>query len=349
MGFVPLHNRSYTRILEISAVLALLRGALPAWYFGGVGTGPGGLSARTILALYVLHLARLPVWPAWPCPAALFPFPAMNVKYFALGGLTLAAAACQKDPSAGEPAPTADFAFARSSASELTVATYDNVYLVDHSTRAVAYRYTLGNDSVRTTAAPRFSYAKPGLYTVTLTVRGAGGQTATASKRVRVRERVAKQVVIQNLLDEVNSPQHNLVNGTYWAVVRLGENRAHYPRPANGDPSFEAPILYQSPKVRLTQAMLPYAFALPMPLVLNYPALRANTLQNNPNSYGYAGVGYGFEVYEQDANGAVFLLTSSYLPFYRAQSGGISEMNTGFERNVLQVGYGGIYLSGDFE
>jgi len=205
----------------------------------------------------------------------------MNVKYFVLALVALAAAACQKDPSPSDPAPTADFAFARSSATatEVTVATYDNVYLVDQSTRAVSYRYTLGNDSVRTTAAPRFSYAKPGLYTVTLTVRGAGGQTATASKRVRVLERVAKQVVIQNLNDEVNSPQHNLVNGTYWAVVRLGENRTAYPQPANGNPSFEAPILYQSPKVTLTQAMLPYAFTLPTPLVLNFPALRANLAQ----------------------------------------------------------------------
>ena len=275
----------------------------------------------------------------------------MNVKYFALGWLTLAAAACQKDPSPGEPAPTADFAFARNSAPapEVTVATYDNVYLVDHSTRAVSYRYTLGNDSVRTIAEPRFYYTRPGLYTVTLTVRGAGGQTATASKRVRVLERVAKQVVIQNLNDEVNSPQHNLVNGTYWAVVRLGKNRTSYPQPANGNHSFETPILYQSPKVQLTPAMLPYAFTLPTPLVLNFPALRANTLQISPNSYGYTGVGYGFELYEQDANGTVYLLNSSYQPFYRSPSGGITEMGSDFERYILRVGYGGVYLSGNFE
>lgn len=275
----------------------------------------------------------------------------MNVNYFALGWLALTAAACQKDPAASEPAPTADFAFAYSSAgaTELRVATYDPVVLVDHSTRAVAYRYTLGNDSVRTTAAPSFYYAKPGVYTVTLTVRGAGGQTATASKRVRVLERVAKQVVIQNLNDEVNSPQHNLVNGTYWAVVRLGENRTAYPQPANGNHSFETPILYQSPKVRLTQAMLPYSFALPTPLVLNFPALRANTVQISPNSYGYTGVGYGFELYEQDDNGTVYLLNSSYQPFYRSPSGGITEMGSDFERNILRVGYGGVYLSGNFE
>ena len=270
----------------------------------------------------------------------------MKINYFALGLLGLAAAACQKDPSSSYPAPTADFAFNGSNASDVTVTTYDNVSLIDHSARAVSYRYTLGNDSVRTTASPSFYYAKPGLYTVTLTVRGAGDQTASTSKRVHVLERVAKQVVIQNLNDEVNSPQHNLVNGTYWVVVRLGENRAHYPQPANGNPSFEAPILYQSPKVTLTPANLPYAFQLPTPLVINYPAL-ANSLQNI--SLGYAGVGYGLEVYEQDMNGTIYLLTSSYLPYYRSQSGGITNIGTNFQQNIMRVGYGGIYLSGDFE
>lgn len=272
----------------------------------------------------------------------------MKVNYLALSLLSLATAACQKDLSPIFPAPTADFAFAGSSANDLTVATYDQVQLIDHSARAMSYRYTLGNDSVRTTAAPSFFYAKPGLYTVTLTVQGSG-QTATMSKRVRVVERVAKQVVIQNLNDEVNSPQHNLPNGTYWVVVRLGENRTHYPQPANGNPSFEAPILYQSPKVTLTQANLPYAFTLPTPLIINYPALRSHTLQNSPNSLGYAGVGYGLEVYEQDATGTIYLLTSSYVPYYRAQSGGITDFGTNFQQNILRVGYGGIYLSGDFE
>jgi len=273
----------------------------------------------------------------------------MKVNYLALGLLSLATAACQKDLAPSYPAPTADFAFNGSSASDLTVATYDKVQLIDHSTRAVSYHYTLGNDSVRTTASPSFSYAKPGIYTVTLTVQGPGSQTATVSKRVRVLERVARQVVIQNLNDEVNSPQHNFTNGTYWVVVRLGENRTQYPQPANGNPSFEAPILYQSPKVTLTQASLPYAFTLPAPLLLNYPALRSYASQNIPNNLGYAGVGYGLEVYEQDANGTIYLLTSSYLPYYRAQSGGITDFGTNLQQNILRVGYGGIYLSGNFE
>jgi hypothetical protein len=164
-----------------------------------------------------------------------------------------------------------------------------------------------------------------------------------------VLERVAKQVVIQNLNDEVNSPQHNLVNGTYWVVVRLGENNTQYPQPASRNPSFEAPILYQSPKVTLTQASLPYAFQLPTPLIINYPALRSYTLPTVQNSLGYTGVGYGLEVYEQDANGTVYLLTSSYLPYYRSQSGGITDYGTDFKQNILRVGYGGVYLKGDFE
>jgi PKD repeat protein len=263
----------------------------------------------------------------------------------------LALAACQKDPGPSSPAPVASFTFngSGSEVEELTVATYNEVTLTDQSTKAVTYRYTLGNDSVRTTASPRFYYTKPGLYTVTLTVQGADKQTATATRRVRVLERVARQVVIQNLNDEVNSPQHKLVDGTYWVVVRLGENNVRYPQPLNGNPSFEAPILYQSPKVKLTQASLPYAFSLPTPLTINYPALQSYTLQNVTNKLGYAGVGYGLEIYEQDANGTVYLLTSSYLPYYRTQSGGISDYGTDFQNKILQVGYGGIYLKGVFE
>lgn len=275
----------------------------------------------------------------------------MQAKYLAPALLALAATACHKDPSPSSPAPVADFAFNGSAAPELTVATYDDVYVTDHSTRATSYRYTLGNDSVRTTAAPHFYYAKPGTYTITLTVTGANQQTATTTKRVRVLERVAKQVVIQNLNDEANSPQHNLVNGTYWAVVRLGENNARYAQPATGNFSFEAPIIYQSPKVTLTQASLPYTFTLPAPLTINWPAYNAEVLYNAllRNRYGYTGVGYGLEIYEQDTAGNTYLLTSSYVPAYRSSSGGISNYGTDFQRNVMRVGYGGIYLLGDFE
>lgn len=272
----------------------------------------------------------------------------MKTSYLALGLLALAA--CQKDPSPSSPAaPTADFAFAGSSADELTVPTYTDVQLIDRSKHASTYRYTFGNDSASTSAAPRIYYTKPGTYTITLTVQDDHKQTATATRHVRVLERVAKQVVIQNLNDEANSPQHNLVNGTYWAVVRLGENNVQYPQPANGNLSFEAPILYQSPKVTLTQASLPYTFTLPTPLVINYPALRSITLPTVRNSLGYKGVGYGLEIYEQDANGTVYLLTSSYVPYYRSQSGGITDYGTDFQQNIMRTGYGGIYLKGDFE
>ncbi|MGI4737431.1 MAG: PKD domain-containing protein [Janthinobacterium lividum] len=271
----------------------------------------------------------------------------MKTTYLALGLLALAS--CQKDPRPSSPAPTAAFAFAGSSADELTVPTYTDVQLVDHSARAASYRYTLGNDSLSTSAAPRVHYTKPGTYTITLTVQSADKQTATATRRVRVLERVAKQVVIQNLNDEANSPQHNLVNGTYWVVVRLGENNVQYPQPPSGNLSFEAPILYQSPKVMLTQASLPYSFELPTPLVINYPALRSITLPTVRNSLGYKGVGYGFEIYEQDANGNTYLLTSSYVPYYRSSSGGITDYGTDFQQNIMRTGYGGIYLKGDFE
>lgn len=282
-------------------------------------------------------------------PRSRLAVPVMKANYLILGLAALAATACHTDPAPAYPAPVADFAFNGSTADELTVATYDNVLLIDQSKQAVSYRYNLGNDSVRTTASPSFYYTKPGTYTITLTVTGRDKQTTTATKRVRVLQRVAKQVVIQNLNNEAGSPQHNLTSGTYWAVVRLGANRVSYPQPASGYFSFESPILYQSPKVTLTQASLPYTFTLPTPLVIDYPAMLANTLPNVPNKYDYVGVGYGLEIYGQDTAGHTYLLTSSYIPFYRSSSGSITNYGSDFQQRIMRVSYGGIYLEGNFE
>lgn len=265
--------------------------------------------------------------------------------------VALGLTACQKDPGPGSPAPVASFTFNGSGpeVDELTVPTYSEVMLIDHSTKAVAYRYTLGNDSVRTTASPKFYYTQPGLYTVTLTVQGLDKQTATTTRRIRVLERVAKQVAITDLSDRVGS-HYNLVNPTYWVVVRLGANAVRYPQPANGDRSFEAPIIYQSPKLTgLTAASLPFSLALPSPLTISRPAVDVlGPIQTVPNKFGYAGIGYGLELYGQDATGT-YLLSTSYMPFYQSPAGSISEWGSDFEKRAYQLGYGDVYLRGNYE
>jgi len=260
--------------------------------------------------------------------------------------VALGLAACQKEAVPG-PAPVAKFAFAGSNNSEtLTVATYDNVALTNQSVNATTYRWEYGNDSSRTTANPQFYYTKPGTYTLTLTVQNGSKQTATVSKKVRVLNRVIKQVAIVDLSDRVGSPQHHLVNPTYWVVLRVGENNVTYPKQSLANPSFEAPVVYESPRIMgLTPASLPYTFNLPNGLVVDYPALSYYPLGTK---LGYSGVGYGLELYGQDATGK-YLLSTSYLPYYQSQAGSISGAGTSVQQNVFTATYGGVRLMGDFE
>lgn len=270
----------------------------------------------------------------------------MNSRFTFLGVLLAGLAGCQQAPGPSQPGPVAKFAFVGSTAEVLTVGTYDKVYLTDQSVNAATYRWDYGNDSLRTTANPQFSYTKPGTYTLTLTVQSDDKQTATVSKKVRVLDRVIKQVAIVDLADRVGSPPHNLVNPTYWVVLRVGENGVKYPLQSIANPSFEAPIVYQSPKITgLTAASLPYAFTLPTKLVVDFPAFSYFPFGTK---LGYSGVGYGLELYGQDATGT-YLLSTSYLPYYRSQEGSIGSTGTDIQQNVFTAVYGDIRLIGDFE
>ncbi|QKG52287.1 PKD domain-containing protein [Hymenobacter sp. BRD67] len=271
----------------------------------------------------------------------------MSARYAISVLLLLGLAACQKDPAPSQPGPVAKFAFADNTASDvLTVATYDNVYLTDQSVNAVGYRWDYGNDSLRTTSNPSFYYTKPGTYTLTLTVQNANKQTATVSKQIRVLDRVIKQVAIVDLSDRVGSPMHNLVNPTYWVVLRVGENHANYPMQSLANPSFNAPIVYESQKVTgLTSASLPYVFTVPGKLLVDFPALNYYPFGTK---LGYTGVGYGLELYGQDATGT-YLLSTSYMPYYQSQSGGIGRVGTNIQQNIFTAVYGDVRLIGDFE
>jgi PKD repeat protein len=271
----------------------------------------------------------------------------MNVTLLSLGLVLAGLTGCQQDPSPSQPGPVAKFVFAGSSASDvLTVGTYDNVYVTDQSVNAATYRWDYGNDSIRTTSNPSFYYTKPGTYTLTLAVQNRSKQTASVSKKVRVLERVVKQVAIVDLTDRVGSPQRHLVNPLYWVVIRVGENGVNYPMQSIANPSFDAPIVYESLKVSgLTSATLPYVFTLPNKLVVDYPALAYYPFDTK---LGYSGVGYGLELYGQDATGT-YLLSTSYMPYYRSQEGSIGGVGTDIQQNVFTAVYGDVRLIGDFE
>ena len=270
----------------------------------------------------------------------------MNVTLLSVGLVLAGLTGCQQAPSPSQPGPVAKFTFTSDISDVLTVATYDNVYVTDQSVNAATYRWDYGNDSIRTTANPRFYYTKPGTYTLTLAVQNRSKQTASVSKKVRVLERVIKQVAIVDLADRVGSLQRTLVNPLYWVVIRVGANGVNYPTQSKANPSFDAPIVYESLKVSgLTSAALPYVFTLPNKLVVDYPALAYYPFGTK---LGYSGVGYGLELYGQDATGT-YLLSTSYQPYYRSQEGSIGGVGTDLQKNIFTAVYGNVRLIGDFE
>jgi PKD repeat protein len=274
----------------------------------------------------------------------------MNTRYTLLFALAAGLVACKKDTGVGPPTPVASFSVAgMPDADVITVGTYDDIQVNGKAANAVSYQWNLGNDSTRTTRNPRFSYSKAGTYSLTLTVKNATGQQASVSKKVRVLNRVIRKVAVVDVSDRVSSPPHNnLTNAVMWVVIRLGEDNVSYPYQSVANPSFAAPIIYQSPAVPMPAATsLPYTFTLPTGLVVNLPALLS--YPSSPAKKGqYKGVGYGLELYAKDAAGT-YLLSSSYLPFYQSQAGSINGVGTDIQKNTFTARYGAIQLLGDFE
>lgn len=254
---------------------------------------------------------------------------------------------CKKESTPPLPAPLAGFEVAGTAAPSLiTVGTYDPVRVTNTTTNAVSYQWTLGNDSTKAGFDPGvLSYPKAGTYTLTLRAQNASGQQTTVSRQVRVLDRVLKQVVIVGTRFENVSPPHPLPDPTVRAVLRLGPNHQTYPTPTTPYASYDAPILFQSPLLpHLTDAQLPYTLDVPGKLVLDYPALNAQFT----TKLGYTGIGYGLELYAQDATGT-YLASSSYQALYRAQAGNISILVADVARNRFVAQYSNVQLICDYE
>lgn len=227
----------------------------------------------------------------------------------------------------------------------ITIGTYDQYQLTNNSINTVTYFWNLGNDSTSKLKNPVLWYPKSGTYTLTLTAQNENGQKTSVSKTVKVLNRVIKQVVIRGLLNFNGSINPTLNKPNVWAVIKLGANNSNYPFPVGANSSFNAPVVFQSQVIpNLDSANIPYTINVPNKIVLDFPALATSTEQN----LGYKGVGYGLELYAQNANGT-YLLSSSYQPFYRAQSGTISWPEADIQKNIFIARYGNIDLICDYE
>lgn len=271
----------------------------------------------------------------------------MTVRLLLGFTLALGLAGCKKDSVPSLPAPVTSFGVVGTAAADIvTVGTYDPIQVTNTSVNAVSYQWTLGNDSTKTGLNPGvLSYPKAGTYTLTLTAQNADGQKTAVSRQVKVLDRVVKQIVIIGKRFENVAAPHAFSDPTAQVVLRLGPNGLTYPAPTDPYASYPAPVIFQSPLLpRLTDAQLPYTLNVPGKLVLNYPALYAQFT----TKLGYTGVGYGLELYVQDATGT-YLASSSYQALYRAQAGNIRIRVADITRNLFIVQYSNIELVCDYE
>lgn len=266
------------------------------------------------------------------------------MHFRSLLGLTLALAlvSCKKDSVPSPPAPVARFDVDGTATTDvITVGTYDPIQVKNTSANAVAYQWTLGNDSTTTRRDPgSFRYPKAGTYTLTLTALDASGQKATASRRVKVLDRVIKQIVVVGTRFENFSVPNAFSGRAVQAVLRLAPAGQSYPTPPNPYASYDAPIIFQSAVLPFpTNAQLPYTIPVPGRLVLDYPALNAQFT----TQWGYAGIGYGLELYALDGTKS-YLASSSYQALYRSQAGNISIRVADISRNLFIAQYSNIQV-----
>lgn len=259
----------------------------------------------------------------------------------------LGTAGCRNESPTPAPAPAvAGFDVLGTAAPDvITVGTYDAIKVTNTSANAASYRWTLGNDSTKTGRDPGLlSYPRAGTYTLTLTAQNAAGQTAAVSRQVRVLDRVLKHIILYGARFENTLSPHAFPDPTVYAVLRLGPNGQVYPVPADPYASYPAPILYQGPLLpHFTGAGLPLTLDVPGRLVIDYPALSTHFTTN----LGYTGVGYGLELYVQDATGT-YLASSSYQALYRSQAGNIRIM-ADIARNQFEAQYSNVALVCDYE
>lgn len=259
----------------------------------------------------------------------------------------LSLAGCHKEAAVPAlPAPVAAFdVVGTAAAGVVTVGTYDPIQVTNTSANAASYRWTLGNDSTKTGRDPGvLRYPRAGTYTLTLTALNAAGQPAAVHRQVRVLDRVLKQIVLYGTRFENVPPPHAFPDPTVQAVLRLGPNGQAYPVPAAPYASYPAPVLYQGPLLpHFTGTGLPLVLDVPGRLVIDYPALATQF----DHRLGYTGVGYGLELYVQDASGT-YLASSSYQGLYRAQAGGIT-IRADLARNRFEAQYSNVALVCDYE
>ena len=221
-------------------------------------------------------------------------------KTLFLAVIIVAITSCHKEASS--PTPVAGFSINGDSSQTFIAGTYDGFTVTNNSLNAQSYLWDLGNGTTFTTKEFSYSYAKSGVYTITLTAINANGKRSQSVKTASIRDRVLKQIVIsrinfQSALGFFNTT-YPAGKANVWVEIQQAEpGRWDYQHLSNG--GYDVPVVYKSDVV-------PNADSKSVPITLNVSqkvVIDIATLTD--------GMGYGLNLFAQDGTGT-YLLTSSY-------------------------------------
>lgn len=110
--------------------------------------------------------------------------------------------ACKKEENT--PPPTANFTFSHNQTTEFSLVTTDTTMLISSVKNASSISWDLGDGRTSDSNQLVLSYPKSGTYTVTLTANAKNGTQTTVSKKVKVLDRVLKEINLRNVSWSLN-------------------------------------------------------------------------------------------------------------------------------------------------
>lgn len=172
----------------------------------------------------------------------------MNKLLFTLM-LVILFTACKKDSNTLPP--TASFTFSHNQANEFSLVTTDTTMLISSVENASSVNWDLGDGRTAESKQLVLSYPKSGTYTVTLTAKAQNGTQVNVSKKVKVLDRVLKEINIKRVYWSLDPNYRD----TFWPLtatadvylkiqlLKTGEESYEPPYPPNAETIYTSPVI----------------------------------------------------------------------------------------------------------
>jgi len=185
-----------------------------------------------------------------------------------------------------------------------TLATSEVYSFNNTSINGTRYEWDFGNGTTSNDKNPSITYLEGGEYIITLRVSDENSKIVSASKKVKVLDRVLKQIIIKSidLSFLQTNPGRPPLNFDVWVEIVKAEENTDYPTLQNG--SLDAPLVYKTPtSIGANPDDTPIIFQVNEKVIIDKPTLTISS--------GYIGNGYGLNLYIEDPHG-IYLPSSSY-------------------------------------